>query len=179
VANPPSQDPSGQKKPRGKLDASKKWSLAIDTNCGSFTIALDLKTAPNAGASLVSLAKSGYFDGTPFNRIVPGFVIQGGDPSGTGGGDPGYSTVDKPPKGATYLHGTVAMAKKGSDKPGTGDSQFFVVTGRDAGLPPEYALVGKVTKGIEVVDRIGQLGDPTTEKPTMPVVISKVTVKSG
>jgi cyclophilin family peptidyl-prolyl cis-trans isomerase len=151
----------------------------VETNCGSFTIELDTKGAPNTSASLVSLAKAGFFDGLTFHRIVPGFVIQGGDPMGTGGGGPGYKTVDKPQPSARYTRGVVAMAKTEAEKPGTGGSQFFVVTGQDAGLPPEYAVAGRVVDGLDVVDRIGQLGDPATEQPTQPVVMSKVTVKEG
>jgi cyclophilin family peptidyl-prolyl cis-trans isomerase len=179
VAAPKPKGSGHAKKPKGKLDSSKKWELVVATNCGSFTITLDLKTAPHAGASLVSLAKSGFFDGTTFHRIVPGFVIQGGDPTGTGSGGPGYKTVDKPPKNASYVRGVVAMAKTGSESNGTAGSQFFVVTGQDAGLPAQYAVVGKVTSGLEVVDRIGQLGDQATEQPTQPVVMSKVSVKQG
>jgi peptidyl-prolyl cis-trans isomerase B (cyclophilin B) len=148
----------------------------FDTNCGSFTVTLDQKTAPNTSASLVSLARKGFFDDTFFHRIVPGFVIQGGDPTGTGSGGPGYSTVDKPPASARYTHGVVAMAKTGAEPAGTSGSQFFVVTGGDVGLPPDYAVVGKVTKGLEVVDKIGRLGDPASEQPTRPVVIEDVRV---
>ncbi|MEA2307818.1 MAG: hypothetical protein QOG86_1325 [Thermoleophilaceae bacterium] len=179
VAAPPQQDASGHKKPKKLLDASKKWSLVIDTNCGSFTIALDPKASPKTAASLVALAKEGYFDGTAFTRIVPDFVIQAGDPTGTGDGDPGYTTVDKPPAGTRYTKGVVAMAKGDSDPAGNGGSQFFVVTGQDTGLPPEYALVGRVTAGLDVVERIGRLGDPATEQPIEPIVIKKVTVKNG
>jgi peptidyl-prolyl cis-trans isomerase B (cyclophilin B) len=177
---PPSPKGKGhEKNPKGKLDASKKWELVVETNCGSFTIALDLKQGPKASASLVALARSGFFDGTTFHRIVPGFVIQGGDPTGTGGGGPGYKTVDKPPKNASYVRGVVAMAKTGSEPDGTAGSQFFIVTGQDTGLQPLYAIVGRVTEGLEVVDRIGQLGDPATEQPTQPVVMTKVSVEQG
>ena len=179
VAAPSPKGKGHEKKPKGTLATSKKWELVVDTNCGSFTIALDLKEAPKASASLVSLAKSGFFDGTTFHRIVPGFVIQGGDPTGTGGGGPGYKTVDKPPANASYVRGVVAMAKTQSEPDGTAGSQFFVVTGQDAGLPPQYAVVGKVVKGLEVVDKIGQLGDPATEQPTQPIVIAKVAAKQG
>src|SRR5207245_10029037 len=89
----------------------------------------------------------------------PRFVIQGGDPTGTGTGGPGHETHDKVPKTAAYVHGVVAMAKTGAAPAGTAGSQFFVVTGPDAGLPPDYAIVGKVTQGLDVVDRIGTLGD--------------------
>ena len=177
VQQPPARDPGKHSKPAAALDASKQWTLNVQTSCGNFTIALDLKSAPKAAASMVALARSGYFKNTSFHRIVPGFVIQGGDPTGTGQGGPGYSTVDKPPSGARYTHGVVAMAKTQTEAPGTGGSQFFVVTGSDAGLPPEYAVLGKVTLGLDVVDKIGQLGN-SQEQPTQPVVIDNVVVAS-
>ncbi len=101
----------------------------METSCGSFTIRLDQKTAPNTAASFASLTEKGFYDGTVFHRIVPGFVIQGGDPTGTGTGGPGYSVVDKPPENAKYTRGVVAMAKTGDEPPGTAGSQFYVVTG--------------------------------------------------
>ena len=161
-----------------KLDAAKEYRLVFATNCGDFTVTLDQKASPNATASLVSLAQRGFFDDTFFHRIVPGFVIQGGDPTGSGSGGPAYKTHDKVAADASYVHGVVAMAKAGAEPPGTAGSQFFVVTAADASLPPEYAVVGKVTGGIEVVDRIGKLGDPATEKPTRDVVIDHVDVES-
>ncbi len=179
VETPDPKPSGGQKKPKGELDASKKHTLTFETSCGSFTITLNLKTAPKTSASLVALAKANFFDDTVFYRIVPDFVVQGGDPTGQGDGDPGYQTVDKPPKNAKYTRGTVAMAKSGSEKPGTGGSQFYVVTADDAGLPPEYALVGKVTKGLGVVDRIAKLGDPASGDEGIPlatVVIRDVKV---
>jgi cyclophilin family peptidyl-prolyl cis-trans isomerase len=161
-----------------KLDADKTYRLVFDTNCGSFTVTLDQKVAPNAAGSLVSLAKRGFFDDTFFHRIVPGFVIQGGDPTGQGSGGPGYETRDSVPKDAKYSHGVVAMAKTAAEPPGTAGSQFFVVTSPDAGLPPDYAIVGKVTSGLDVVDRIGKLGD-ANEQPTRAVVISKARVETS
>ena len=110
---------------------------------------------------------------------MPGFVIQGGDPTQSGSGGPGYSTRDAPAAGAAYTKGVMAMAKTATEAAGTAGSQFFIVTGADAGLPPEYAVVGKVTSGLDVVERIGKLGDPATEQPTQPVVIDSVTVGSG
>jgi cyclophilin family peptidyl-prolyl cis-trans isomerase len=179
VQAPPQKPDGGAKKPSGKLDASKKWTLEVRTSCGVFTIALDLKSAPNASASMVSLARAGFFEDTVVHRIVPGFVIQGGDPTGTGMGGPGYSTVDPPPSDAKYTLGVVAMAKTEQEKPGTAGSQFYIVTGQDAGLPPDYAVIGKVTKGLGTVKRIGELGDPSTEQPTQPVVIHEVTARSS
>jgi peptidyl-prolyl cis-trans isomerase B (cyclophilin B) len=167
----------GYKNEHLKLDPAKTYKLVFKTNCGDFTITLDQKSAPNAVASLVSLAQRGFFDDTFFHRIVPGFVIQGGDPTGTGSGGPGYETRDKVAANAAYVHGVVAMAKTSAEPAGTAGSQFFVVTGQDAGLTPDYAIVGKVTSGLDVVDKIGALGAPN-EQPTVAVVISKVTVQS-
>ena len=161
-----------------KLDSGKKYRLVFETTCGDFTVTLNQKVAPNASGSLVSLAKRGFFDDTFFHRIVPGFVIQGGDPTGTGTGGPGYETHDGVPQDAAYVHGAVAMAKTATEPPGTAGSQFFVVTSADAGLPPDYAIVGKVTSGLDVVDRIGKLGD-AQEQPTRPIVISKVRVETS
>ncbi len=148
----------------------------MKTSEGSFSFDLDVKDSPQTTASFASLVRKGFFDGLTFHRIVPGFVIQGGDPNGDGTGGPGYTTVDTPPADAKYTKGVVAMAKGGAEPPGTSGSQFFVVTGDDAQLPPEYALLGKVTKGLDVVEKIGRLGDPQTEQPTKKVVIEKATV---
>ena len=165
-------------KPSEQLDPSKSYKLTMKTNCGSLTILLDAKGAPATSASLVSLARRRYFDGTVFHRIVPGFVIQGGDPTASGSGGPGYQTVDKPAASARYTHGVVAMAKTQTEPAGTSGSQFFVVTADDAGLPPDYAVVGKVVRGLGVVDRIGRLGG-ADEQPTQTVEIEKATVSVG
>jgi peptidyl-prolyl cis-trans isomerase B (cyclophilin B) len=159
VEQPPPRDDGGQKKPQKPLAAGKTYEVVLTTSCGDFTIRLDQKTTPNAAASFVALARSGFFDDTIFHRIVPGFVIQGGDPTASGSGGPGYSTRDKVPAGAAYEPGVVAMAKAGNEPPGTAGSQFFVVTAPGTGLTPDYALLGRVTKGMEVVKEIGELGD--------------------
>jgi peptidyl-prolyl cis-trans isomerase B (cyclophilin B) len=178
VSNPPPKPNGGGKKPKRLLDASKTWTLTVRTSCGAFTITLNLKTAPKASASMVSLARAGFFDRTTFHRIVPGFVIQGGDPTGTGTGGPGYSTVDPPPRGTKYTRGVVAMAKTQSERRGTAGSQFYVVTGADAGLPPDYAVIGRVTKGLSIVERIGRLGDQS-EQPTQPVIVYTITARGA
>jgi cyclophilin family peptidyl-prolyl cis-trans isomerase len=175
VAAPQPKQDGGRKSPAAGLDAARVYMVTIETNCGSFTITLDQKQSPHATAAFVSLAKSGFFDQTSFHRIVPGFVIQGGDPTGTGTGGPGFSTLDPPRPTARYTRGVVAMAKTGAEPPGTAGSQFFVVTADDAGLPPDYAVIGTVTKGLPVVMRIGALGN-SQEQPTQPVVISRTTV---
>jgi peptidyl-prolyl cis-trans isomerase B (cyclophilin B) len=175
VEAPEPREPGALAAPSEALDASTTHTLTFETNCGSFTITLDPELAPETSASLVALARDGYFDDTIFHRVVPGFVIQGGDPTQTGAGGPGYSTVDVPPSTAAYTKGVVAMAKSGVEAPGTAGSQFFVVTGADAGLPPEYAVVGEVTEGIDTVERIGALG-VGDGPPSQPVVVSSVTV---
>jgi peptidyl-prolyl cis-trans isomerase B (cyclophilin B) len=163
--------------PSEPLDSSKTYALTFDTTCGSFTVTLDQKLAPNTAASLVALAKDGYFDDTIFHRVVPGFVIQGGDPTQTGSGGPGYSTVDPAPSDAKYPKGTVAMAKSEFEAPGTSGSQFFVVSGDASFLTPDYAIVGEVTDGMDTVARIDALGvQGGTGAPSQPVVISGVTV---
>src|SRR5262245_9644509 len=115
------------KEPTAKLDPGKTYDVTLVTNCGSFTIRMDQAQSPNATASFVALARTGFFDHTIFHRIVPGFVIQGGDPTGTGTGGPGYSTVDPPPSTPKYTHGVVAMAKMAAEAPGTAGGQFVVL----------------------------------------------------
>jgi peptidyl-prolyl cis-trans isomerase B (cyclophilin B) len=179
VEQPAPRDGGGEKKPQEPLDASKVYGVELQTSCGSFTIRLDQKTSPNAAASFAALARAGFFDDTIFHRIVPGFVIQGGDPTASGTGGPGYSTRDRVPRNAAYNPGVVAMAKAGNEPPGTAGSQFFVVTAAGAGLTPDYALLGKVTKGMDVVQAIGELGDPASGgagTPLQSVVIEKATV---
>jgi peptidyl-prolyl cis-trans isomerase B (cyclophilin B) len=177
--SPPSPKDRQTTKPTARLDASKTYDVRLQTNCGSFTIRLAVKTSPETTASFVSLVKKGYFDGTVFHRIVPGFVIQGGDPSGSGSGGPGYTTVDPPPASTRYTLGLAAMAKTGSEPAGSSGSQFFVVTAKDAQLPPDYAVLGRVVKGLGVVEAVGQLGDPASGGegvPTETVEIEKATV---
>ena len=168
----PRQEVGGTKET--ELPAGKKPELVVETNCGNFTIALDEKASPKTVASVAGLAEAGFYDDTTFHRIIPGFVIQGGDPTATGTGGPGYSTADTPAETTKYTKGVVAMAKTPTEAPGTSGSQFFVVTGADLGLPPEYAVIGKVTEGLDVVEKIGKLGDASTEEPTEVVVISKM-----
>ena len=177
VGAPAARTPEPATAPSAALDPAKTYTLTFDTSCGSFTVTLDQKLAPKTAASLVALGNDGYFDDTIFHRVVSGFVIQGGDPTQSGSGGPGYSTVDSPPSDAKYTKGVVAMAKSQVEAPGTSGSQFFVVTGEDAGLPPDYAIVGEVTDGMDTVERIDALGIPGGDgPPTKPVVVSSVTV---
>jgi len=158
------------------LDDGKTHSIVVDTNKGSFTFELATKISPCTTASFAGLVQKKFFDGLTFHRIVPGFVIQGGDPEGNGMGGPGYSTVDAPPKDTQYKKGLVAMAKTQNEPAGTSGSQFFVVTGADVGLPPDYAVLGHVTDGLDVVEKIGKLGNASDQSgtPTEAVKIDKM-----
>lgn len=179
VEQPEPKKDGGEKKPTSELEGTD-YQVTFETNCGSFTIDIDEEGAGMTAASFVQLAENGFYDNTYFHRIVPGFVIQGGDPTGTGTGCPGYTTEDAPPQDAVYKKGTVAMAKAGPEPPGTAGSQFFVVTD-DAGggnLTPDYAIVGEVSEGLDVIDRIAVLGD-VAEQPTQVVLIEETTVKGG
>jgi cyclophilin family peptidyl-prolyl cis-trans isomerase len=166
--------PKDVKLPAPDADAPTAKGVTFDTSCGSFTIEFD-PNSPKTAASMQYLVEKGFYDGLGFHRVVPGFVIQGGDPEGTGAGGPGYSITEAPPKDTQYTEGVVAMAKTGTEAPGTSGSQFFVVSGKDAGLPPDYAVVGKVTEGLDTVERIDALGQGDGP-PTQPVVIDSATL---
>jgi peptidyl-prolyl cis-trans isomerase B (cyclophilin B) len=163
-------------KPTERLDPAKTYVATVTTSCGTFEITLDAKRAPKTGGSFKYLADQGFFDGLGFHRIVSGFVIQGGDPEGTGAGGPGYSIEERPPRRLAYTKGVVAMAKTATDPVGTSGSQFFVVTAEDAGLPPEYALLGQVTAGQDVVDMIGIEQVGPDDVPSTPIVIESIKV---
>ena len=166
--------------PPPKADKPTAAGVTFDTSCGSFTVTFDDR-APKTAASFQYLAEKGFYDDTVFHRVVPGFVIQGGDPLGSdpqkaGTGGPGYNVDEKPPADLSYTRGIVAMAKSQVEPPGRSGSQFYVVTGADAGLPPDYALVGKVTEGMDTVEAIDALGTPGADgPPTQTVVIRSAT----
>ena len=166
------------KAPGEVLKQGETATAVVETSCGSFEIALDTDRAPETANSFAFLAEEGFYDDLTFHRIAPGFVIQGGDPEGSGTGGAGYNVDEKPPPNLSYTKGTVAMAKSSADPPGRSSSQFFVVTAPDAGLPPEYALVGKVSKGYDTVEKIEALGTPE-EKPKQTVLIEEVTIEQG
>lgn len=167
------------KKPKQVLKPGEEATAVVKTSCGTFEIALDTKRAPKTANSFAFLAEEGFYNDLTFHRVVPGFVIQGGDPQGTGSGGSGYSVDEKPPPNLAYTKGIVAMAKSTADPPGRSGSQFFVVTAPDAGLPPEYALVGKVSKGFDAVTRIEKLGGGPEERPKQTVLIEEVTIEHG
>jgi cyclophilin family peptidyl-prolyl cis-trans isomerase len=164
------------KAPKQTVTKGEKLTAVVETSCGTFEIALDSTRAPKTVNSFVFLSEEGFYDGLDFHRVAPEFVIQGGDPLGNGSGGPGYSVDEKPPANLAYTKGIVAMAKTSAEPPGRSGSQFFVVLSADAGLPPEYALVGKVDEGLDVVERIGSLGTPA-EKPKQTVLIEKISIE--
>lgn len=164
--------------PKQTVSKGENLTAVVETSCGSFEIALDSQRAPKTVNSFVFLSEEGFYDGLGFHRVVPGFVIQGGDPIGNGTGGPGYSVDEKPPANLAYTKGVVAMAKSSAEPPGRSGSQFYVVLAPDAGLPPEYALVGKVDEGLDVVEKIGKLGTPE-EKPKQTVLIEKISIEKG
>lgn len=166
-----------QPKPTGKLDAAKTYVVTMQTSCGAFQVTLDQKRNPKTANSFAKLASSGFYDGLGFHRISPGFVIQGGDPSGDGSGGPDWQVVEAPQAGETYPVGTVAMAKTAADPAGASGSQFFVMLGST--LPPEYAVAGRVTKGMDAIEAIAKLASAADGPPSRPAVISaaKLTVK--
>jgi peptidyl-prolyl cis-trans isomerase B (cyclophilin B) len=163
------------------LEDGKTYEIVVNTNKGSFTFELATDISPCTTASIAGLVQKGFFDGLTFHRVVPGFVIQGGDPDGNGTGGPGYSTVDAPPQDTQYEKGLVAMAKAGNEPAGTSGSQFFVVSADGVELDPLYAVLGRVTDGLGAVEAIGELGNPNDPSgaPTERVEIKDMQLKSG
>ena len=155
------------------IDPAKRYTAEVVTSKGTLTIALDPIAAPKTVNNFVFLARWHYYDGIVFHRIIPGFMLQGGDPEGSGRGGPGYRFEDELPAPGRYEIGSLAMANAG---PNTNGSQFFIVSGPDGvGLPPNYSLFGKVVKGTEVISAIEATGS-RSGKPSEPVTIESVTV---
>ncbi|HTV11580.1 MAG TPA: peptidylprolyl isomerase [Acidimicrobiales bacterium] len=158
------------------IDPALRYSAEMVTSKGTLVIGLDPSSAPKTVNNFVFLARYHYYEGIVFHRVIPGFVLQGGDPTGTGSGGPGYRFEDELPKPGRYELGSLAMANAG---PNTNGSQFFVISGPSGvRLPPQYSLFGKVVKGLEVVSAIDAVGTPSG-KPKERVVIESVTVTEG
>jgi cyclophilin family peptidyl-prolyl cis-trans isomerase len=161
------------------IDESASYSAEIVTNLGTISMELNAERAPNIVNNFVVLARYHYYDGAPFHRIIPGFIIQGGDAVGSplGTGNPGYSVADELPEEGDYQIGSVAMANSGAD---TNGSQFFVITGEQGiALPPIYSLFGDVTTGLDVVSAIESIPTVAGDSPTEPVIIESVTITEG
>ncbi len=175
----PKSDGSSPKKqkfesaPEMFIDVNKRYTAEMKTSFGTMTIALDPASAPKTVNSFVFLARWHYYDDVIFHRIIPGFVLQGGDPTGTGTGGPGYRFEDELPAPGRYEIGSLAMANAG---PNTNGSQFFVIRGPDGkSLPPQYSLFGKVVSGLDVVEKINEVGT-ASGKPTQTVTIESVVI---
>ncbi len=164
------------------VDASTNPVATITTSCGEIFVELDAEMAPETVNSFAFLAGEGYFDGTVSHRVIDGFMFQAGDPTGTGGGGPGYYIADEfPPDGFVYERGVIAMANAG---PGTTGSQFFIMLA-DSGLPPQYSAFGRVIGGEDVLDAIAAIPvgpNPTSgemSQPTQALYLESVTIAAG
>ena len=160
--------------PEMQIDPSKRYSATMQTSHGAIEIDLFAAEAPRTVNNFVFLARHGFYDGLTFHRVIPGFVIQGGDPAGTGAGDAGYSFADELDNELTYEVGTLAMANAGPD---TNGSQFFIVSGpQGQRLPKQYSIFGRVRSGMDVVDAISRVETGARDIPRSPVTIDSVRI---
>ena len=157
--------------PAQTVDATKKYTASIDTSAGTMTAELFPADAPRTVNNFVFLAREGFYNGVIFHRVIKGFMIQGGDPTGTGTGGPGYKFADEPVK-RRYSRGTLAMANAG---PNTNGSQFFVMHA-DYALPPSYTIFGKLSAGEDVVDAIATALTGSGDRPLKPVSITGIAI---
>ncbi|MEY4606612.1 MAG: peptidylprolyl isomerase [Ilumatobacteraceae bacterium] len=159
--------------PEFGIDPAKRYTATMETSMGTIVIALDAINAPITVNNFVFLAGYHYYDGVIFHRIINGFVCQGGDPTGTGRGGPGYRFEDEPVK-QRYQLGSVAMANAG---PNTNGSQFFLISGPNGvGLPPQYNHFGQIVKGLDVLDAMQNVATDHSDRPRTPVVINSVSI---
>ncbi len=177
-ASPPKLRKASLSAPKQTVRPGQKLTAVVETSCGSVQIGLDTKRAPKTTNSFVYLARKGFYDGLSFFRVVPGFVIQAGSPVNGPLGDAGYHVDEAPPSNLAYTKGVVAMGKTEVEPPGRSGSQFFIVDVADAGLSPDYALIGRVSKGIEVVDRIANAGTPSGQ-PKQTILIKSIKIENG
>jgi cyclophilin family peptidyl-prolyl cis-trans isomerase len=157
--------------PQMSIDPQRSYSATIKTSAGTMTARLFAEDTPQTVNNFVFLAREGFYDGVIFHRVIKGFMIQGGDPTGTGTGGPGYKFADEPVK-RRYERGTLAMANAG---PNTNGSQFFIMHA-DYALPPNYTIFGKLTSGEDVVDKIATAPAGAQDRPKEPVSIESVEV---
>ena len=157
--------------PALSIDLSKTYTATIETSAGTMIAELFALDAPLTVNNFVFLAREGYYDGVIFHRVITGFMIQGGDPTGKGTGGPGYKFADESVK-RKYLRGTLAMANAG---PNTNGSQFFVMHA-DYALPPAYTIFGKLSAGEETIDVIAKAPKGAQDRPLSPVTITSITI---
>jgi cyclophilin family peptidyl-prolyl cis-trans isomerase len=158
--------------PGMSIDLDKTYAATLHTSEGDISVEFYATDAPQTVNNFVFLANDGFYDGVIFHRVIDGFMIQGGDPTGTGTGGPGYQFRDETHSKTSYDRGTLAMANSG---PHTNGSQFFIMHS-DYGLPNAYTIFGKVTEGMEVVDAIATASKGAQDRPIDPVSINSVTV---
>jgi cyclophilin family peptidyl-prolyl cis-trans isomerase len=156
------------------IDPAKSYTATIETTAGTLTAELFADDAPNTVNNFVFLARDGYYEDVIFHRVIQGFMIQGGDPTGTGRGGPGYKFKDEPVKRG-YLRGTLAMANAG---PNTNGSQFFIMHA-DYPLPPSYTIFGKLTSGEDVLDAIATAPTGAQDRPHDPVSMKSITIEEA
>jgi peptidyl-prolyl cis-trans isomerase B (cyclophilin B) len=161
--------------PEMEIDLAKRYTAAIETSMGPVEAELFAADAPATVNNFVFLARQGFYDGLTFHRVIPEFVIQGGDPRGTGQGDAGYELDDELDNDLSYELGTLAMANAG---PNTNGSQFFIVSGRKGeALPKNYSIFGRVTEGIDVVQAIAAVPTGAMDRPATPFKMDRVTIR--
>jgi cyclophilin family peptidyl-prolyl cis-trans isomerase len=156
------------------IDPAHTYSATIETSAGTMTAELFATEAPKTVNNFVFLARDGFYNGVIFHRVIPGFMIQGGDPTGTGRGGPGYRFDDEP-VARSYNRGILAMANAG---PNTNGSQFFVMHA-DYALPPNYTIFGRLSGGEDVLDKIATARTGAQDRPTEPVTINSVTISEA
>lgn len=169
--------PTFARPPEMEIDASTRYAAVIETSMGAITADLFAREAPVTANNFVFLARQGFYDGLTFHRVIPEFVIQGGDPKGTGEGDAGYEFPDELDNHLAYELGTMAMANAGPD---TNGSQFFIVCGpQGERLPKKYSIFGKVREGMDVVRAIAAVPTGSRDRPNPPVTIDRVTIEES
>jgi cyclophilin family peptidyl-prolyl cis-trans isomerase len=161
--------------PELTIDLSKSHRAVLHTSAGDIAIDLYAVDAPQTVNNFRFLGNDGFYDNVIFHRVIPGFMVQGGDPTGTGRGGPGYKFRDETHSKTSYKRGTLAMANSG---PNTNGSQFFIMHA-DYGLPNAYTIFGEVTDGMDVVDSIAGAPTGTQDRPHDPVTINSVTINEA
>ena len=180
----PPKDQRFESPPPMTIDPSKQYTAVMETSCGTITLALDAAQSPVAVNNFVFLSEQKFYDGLDVTRVAQDYVIQSGSPDNTQLGGPGYSVQGELPVVAegspAYPVGALAMGKRDGDPPGTAGSQFFIVSGRNSTLPAEYAYVGQVSDGLDVVQRIGSFYPSNGDgPPTRTVAIKTVTIQTA
>jgi cyclophilin family peptidyl-prolyl cis-trans isomerase len=175
--SPHVQKPTFEGPPKMEIDAGKRYAATLETSHGTIEADLFAAEAPRTVNNFVFLARQGFYDGLTFHRVIPGFVIQGGDPKGTGEGDPGYEFADELANDLTYQPGTFAMANAGPD---TNGSQFFIVVGpQGERLPKNYSIFGRVRQGLDIAQAIASVPTGAGDRPKEPVTMEKVSVQEA